>query len=335
MSGSSVGNLYLNYVSSSVNVRIDSGANIIASGDVVAYSSGTWELTAPVASASALGMIKVGPGLSISNGVLSYAGGGGGTTSVTWDSVLNKPSWIGSSKPSYAWSEITGKPTVLSSISYTTSGSGNVVTNVTASGSVVTVTKGNISTGGSTPTDPWTITGGIKIGGNGDLWVRLSGGNSIIGMIGSSVGNLYLNYVSSSVNVRISNEGVIYSNGNTVSSDMRLKRRLGEFTNVLEKIGALDVFYYTRRDLPGSGTVIGSSAQQMLCLFPEFAGYDPESDLYGIDYSRAGYCLAVSGLKEIASWKRDLTLWAGDKDQKIAELESRVSELETKLKEAS
>lgn len=34
-------------------------------------------------------------------------------TSVTWDNVKNKPSWIGSSKPSYAWSEITGKPSTF------------------------------------------------------------------------------------------------------------------------------------------------------------------------------------------------------------------------------
>ena len=31
----------------------------------------------------------------------------------TWGQVIDKPSWIGSSKPSYSWSEITGKPDVL------------------------------------------------------------------------------------------------------------------------------------------------------------------------------------------------------------------------------
>lgn len=31
-------------------------------------------------------------------------------TSLDWDEIDNKPSWIGSTKPSYAWSEITGKP---------------------------------------------------------------------------------------------------------------------------------------------------------------------------------------------------------------------------------
>lgn len=31
-------------------------------------------------------------------------------TSLDWDEIDNKPTWIGSTKPSYAWSEITGKP---------------------------------------------------------------------------------------------------------------------------------------------------------------------------------------------------------------------------------
>lgn len=34
-------------------------------------------------------------------------------TSLDWDDIDNKPSWIGDSKPSYAFSEITGKPTTL------------------------------------------------------------------------------------------------------------------------------------------------------------------------------------------------------------------------------
>lgn len=34
-------------------------------------------------------------------------------TSLDWDEIDNKPTWIGSTKPSYAFSEITGKPTTL------------------------------------------------------------------------------------------------------------------------------------------------------------------------------------------------------------------------------
>lgn len=45
--------------------------------------------------------------------VLKAKGGGGEAGSVAWENVTNKPSWIGSTKPSYVWSEIGNKPTTL------------------------------------------------------------------------------------------------------------------------------------------------------------------------------------------------------------------------------
>ena len=71
--------------------------------------------TLPTASASTLGGVKVGSGLAISNGVLS-ATGGGEADSVAWGNVTGKPSWIGSSKPSYSWSEITSKPILVKQV---------------------------------------------------------------------------------------------------------------------------------------------------------------------------------------------------------------------------
>lgn len=69
----------------------------------------------PTASATTLGGVKVGSGLAISNGVLS-ATGGGEADSVAWGNVTGKPSWIGSSKPSYSWLEITSKPTLVKQV---------------------------------------------------------------------------------------------------------------------------------------------------------------------------------------------------------------------------
>ena len=71
--------------------------------------------TLPTASASTLGGVKVGSGLAISNGVLS-ATGGGEANSVAWGNVTGKPSWIGSSKPSYSWPEITSKPILVKQV---------------------------------------------------------------------------------------------------------------------------------------------------------------------------------------------------------------------------
>lgn len=71
-------------------------------------------------------------------------------TSLNWSEISGKPSWIGSTKPSYAFSEITGKPTTLSGYGITdgvnditVSGSGNAVTSASISGHKLTLTKGS------------------------------------------------------------------------------------------------------------------------------------------------------------------------------------------------
>lgn len=102
-------------------------------------------------------------------------------TSLNWSEINGKPSWIGSSKPSYAWSEITGKPSSFTPSSHThtksqisdfpttwawvsisgkpttlagygisdgvnsvsISGSGNAVTSASISGHILTLTKGS------------------------------------------------------------------------------------------------------------------------------------------------------------------------------------------------
>lgn len=78
-------------------------------------ASGANNYSLPTASATTLGGVKVGSGLAISNGVLS-ATGGGEADSVAWGNVTGKPSWIGSSKPSYSWPEITSKPTLVKQV---------------------------------------------------------------------------------------------------------------------------------------------------------------------------------------------------------------------------
>lgn len=58
-----------------------------------------------------------GTNLKVVEGVLTFVGSidGGEAGSVAWKNVEGKPSWIGSSKPSYSYSEISGTPTLLSS----------------------------------------------------------------------------------------------------------------------------------------------------------------------------------------------------------------------------
>ena len=71
----------------------------------------TYEL--PTASATTLGGVKVGSGLSITNGVLSTTGGGGVADSVEWDKVQNKPNFADVAA-SGDYNDLINKPTIPS-----------------------------------------------------------------------------------------------------------------------------------------------------------------------------------------------------------------------------
>lgn len=111
------------------------------------------------------------------NFVGSTGGGGGVADSVAWADVTGKPSWIGSTKPTYSYDEITGKPTTLSAftndsgfITASASISGNAATsnrlieevvtdlNNATVGRIFTMTSGYGSTDGNKPTTGW-VTG--------------------------------------------------------------------------------------------------------------------------------------------------------------------------------
>lgn len=75
-------NLYLNYKDASHYVKVDANDNVLATGDVVAYATGNYDIISPIAGTGALGMVKVGSGLNIAtDGTLSVAGDVGGSVS--------------------------------------------------------------------------------------------------------------------------------------------------------------------------------------------------------------------------------------------------------------
>ena len=68
-------NLYLNYKDASHYVKIDVNDNVLATGDIVAYATGNYDIISPIAGTGALGMVKVGSGLNIAtDGTLSVDG---------------------------------------------------------------------------------------------------------------------------------------------------------------------------------------------------------------------------------------------------------------------
>lgn len=75
-------NLYLNYKDASHYVKVDADDNVLATGDIVAYATGNYDIVSPVAGTGVLGMVKVGNGLNIAtDGTLSVAGDIGGSVS--------------------------------------------------------------------------------------------------------------------------------------------------------------------------------------------------------------------------------------------------------------
>ena len=365
----SIGNIYFNYRSGSQYTRIDASNNFATAGDVVAYSTGS-SLSdfVPVATSSTYGLVKY-DGSTIgknSSGQLYVIGGtsGGGGTSVSWSSITGKPSWIGSSKPSYSWSEISGKPswigsskpsyswseisskpTIISSIGYSntgSSGSGKVVTKVTASGSTVYVTYGNDQTGGGgssftlasasfSSNIVWSCSSSsysIQIRRTSNYTGTSISGNTVNGLSGSSwsLGNLYLNYKSGSVNVRIDNSGRLYINGSQVTSDIRLKSIVGYEKNVLDRIMRIPVIHYTRTDLTDGMEYTGFSAQSFIGVFRNVTFLNEDSGYYGINEG-AILGIAFQGLKELYARFRPV-------ENRVKVLEQRVRNLQLRLDNA-
>ena len=96
-------------------------ADFTATGDIVAYSTGNYDLVSPIASASALGMIKVGENLTITaDGTLNAKAGGGASN----------------------WSELQGKPTTLEGYGITDAAKASDLTSHT-SNSDIHVTSAN------------------------------------------------------------------------------------------------------------------------------------------------------------------------------------------------
>ena len=79
--GSATNNLYLNYTDTTHNVKIDANHNIFANGDIVAYSSGNYDINKPLAGYDAVGMSRYDKTqFEVVNGLVRIIDGGGGGT---------------------------------------------------------------------------------------------------------------------------------------------------------------------------------------------------------------------------------------------------------------
>lgn len=237
----------------------------------------------------------------------------------SWSSITSKPSWIGSSKPSYSWNEISGKPSsytpsshthtasqvsglatvatsgsyndltnkptipTIPSLSVTNSGSGNAVTGITVSGHTITVTKGTISS-----IDTKNTTGTS----NSTQKLYLVGG-----MSQSNTG-----VVTYSNNAVYTQSGQLYAsqmnatNGFFETSDARLKD-FKEDIKALDTVDQITTKYFTWKEDESKELQIGTSAQEVEKLYPELVSKTGD-DTLTVDYAKLSI-IALAAIKEL------------------------------------
>lgn len=336
--------IYLNYQTTLKYTRVTADNHIETTGDIVAYATSSAVANTPVASTTTFGLVKIGSGISVSNGVISVSGtssGGGGTT-VSWGSgnsnyyglnvggTSKNVSLYGHTHSEYASTSHTH------SLSRSTSGSGNVVTNVTVSGLTVTVTYGSVSSSSSSTASEFAstvkanscvITSGSRNSGTG---LCLPGGNSLEGWRNGGYGPLYLNYYSSYD---------VYVHSTAISSDMRLKNLVRYASGSLDLLRSLTPIYYTLKADPIKQVRIGLSAQQVQAVIPEAVRMTDDGYLC-LDYTAIHTLFSIGGLKELyslhlrlANEVRSGAHWRLTKDEQIRQLQRECAELRVRINE--
>lgn len=343
--------IYLNYRSTLDYTRVTGSNDIETTGDIVAYAESSAVATTPVASTSVFGLVKIGSGISVSGGVISVSGtsGSGGTT-VSWGSgnsnyyglnvggTSKNVSLYGHTHSEYASSSHTH------SLSRSTRGSGNVVTNVTVSGLTVTVTYGSVSSSGSSTAS--ALSTKVQLSGethftsstsSSYIGIGFSGGNTVFGYTTSSSskrGNLYLNTDCGS-----SYKTYIYNMVESTSSDMRLKTKLRSVTGILDALRSMDVFEFYYNEDKLRSVNIGVSAQAVNAYFPLLVSVNADGYL-SLNYNRLNTVFAIGGLKELyalhlrlANEVRSGAHWRLTKDEQIRQLQLECAELRARIDE--
>lgn len=201
------------------------------------------------------------------------------------------------------------------------------------------------ATGPQGPAGP-TFTGGNVTGimATGITWPFL-GVRDVNSSNGYYISNrsddkLYFCYKNTSTNIAsFTNAGSLYIKGNySNGSDIRLKERMSNVQNILDKIRDIYAFYHKRKDIGDNITRIGVSAQEINRVFPELIGradINGYGEIMTVDYSTLATVVAINGLNEL-NLKLDKFVgptksWMTDKDKRIADLEKEVRDLRDEL----
>lgn len=364
-SSGTVANLYFNYVSGSSYTRVDGSNNFVTTGDVVANSTNNpLSSVVPVADNTTYGLVKY-DNLTIkknSSGQLYCTVQGGGSSGVVkyW-----RPSVNTSGVLSWTLSESESTPSSVNikgpkgdtgatgakgqGVTYQWYGTQLRLGTIDSSGNVswgsyvnLKGPKGDPGSGGGSSTftlasatfNSEIIWGcpsnsyGIRIRRTGGFTETRISGNIIDGRNGSSyaIGNLYFNYVAGSTNVRIDNQGRIYSNGSQVTSDLRLKTIEGNEEDVLDRMMQIPVIKFKRNDIKGAEQTTGFGAQSFIGVFDNIAFINEDSGYYGIR-EFAITAIAFQGCKELYTKYKEQQQTIDDLQSKLALLMQEIEKM--------
>ena len=321
-----------------------SSKNIRATGDVVAYGSSSYNITSPTAGYDALGLARFDSTyFTVSSGYVTLKASATSPIRSVTATTLNP-----GSNANASWNSSTGALS-LGIPRGNTGATGKQGASVTYQWSGTSLRMGVTPYGGSTAWGSYVNLKGAT-GSPGPSWNGGEISNSVMinavwafcGLNGGGGTKFYLSqrgdnkcyfcFGNTEKNkASLSAEGNLYIAGNySNGSDIRLKYRLDDVSNILYKIKDISAFYYIRKDLNDGIIRIGVSAQDVIKQFPEVVSNNSidGKEYYSVEYATLGVAIAVNGLKEVHQLVQDNKNEIDLLKIEIASLKERLSKLE-------
>lgn len=325
------------------NGNMNGTHSLIMQQDVVAYGSSSYNITSPTAGYDALGLARFDSTyFTVSSGYVTLKASATSPIRSVTATTLNP-----GSNANASWNSSTGALS-LGIPRGNTGATGTQGASVTYQWSGTSLRMGVTPYGGSTswgsyvnlkgatgsPGPSWNggeVTNNITVkatwgalglsGGTNNFYLSQRGDNIVYFCFGGTNNNK--GSFSPSGNMYVSGS---YSNG----SDIRLKYRLEDISDILGKIKDISAFYYIRKDLNDGVIRIGVSAQDVIKQFPQVVSNNSINgkEYYSVEYATLGVAIAVNGLKEVHQLVQDNKNEIDLLKIEIASLKERLAKLE-------
>ena len=325
------------------NGNMNGTHSLIMQQDVVAYGSSSYNITSPTAGYDALGLARFDSTyFTVSSGYVTLKASATSPIRSVSATTLNPGSNANASWNSSTGALSLGIPrgntgatgTQGASVTYQWSGTSLRMGVTPYGGSTAWGSYVNLKGATGSPGPSWNggeVTNNITIkavwgalglsGGTNNFYLSQRGDNIVYFCFGGTNNNK--GSFSPSGNMYVSGS---YSNG----SDIRLKYRLEDISDILGKIKDISAFYYIRKDLNDGVIRIGVSAQDVIKQFPQVVSNNSINgkEYYSVEYATLGVAIAVNGLKEVHQLVQDNKNEIDLLKIEIASLKERLAKLE-------